>query len=169
MWFHTWSDLVRVLLVGAAAYVTLLVVLRVSGKRTLAKMNAFDFVVTVAFGSVLATTLLSSTVSWSDGVVALAVLAALQYALARITSWFPAARQIVTASPTLLLHQGELQRDAMRRQRVAEGEVLQAIRAAGSGDVKEVAAVVLETDGTFSVVTAAKLGDGSALAELWAG
>ena len=80
MWFDGWSDILRVALVGGAAYLTLLVVLRVSGKRTLAKLNAFDLVVTVALGSTLATILLSKDVSWSEGAVALGGLALLQFA-----------------------------------------------------------------------------------------
>lgn len=166
MWFHTWSDLARVLLVGPAAYVTLVVVLRASGKRTLSKMNAFDFVVTIAFGSLLASVFLGATVSWAEGAAALAVLATLQFAVARVTSWFPPVRAIVTATPTLLLLDGELQWDAMRHQRVAEGEVRQAVRASGTGDLTQIAAVVLETDGTFSVITSGQFGNGSAVAEL---
>lgn len=50
MWFDSWSVVVRVLVVVAAAYMTLVAGLRVSEKRTLAKLNAFDFVVTVALG-----------------------------------------------------------------------------------------------------------------------
>lgn len=60
MWFDSWSDLARVLAVGASAYVTLVVVLRAAGKRTLAKLNAFDLIVTIALGSTLATILLSA-------------------------------------------------------------------------------------------------------------
>ena len=51
MWFDSWGDIARVLLVGSAAYATLIVVLRLSGKRTLSQLNAFDFVITVAIGS----------------------------------------------------------------------------------------------------------------------
>jgi uncharacterized membrane protein YcaP (DUF421 family) len=47
MWFDTWSDVWRTVAIGTAAYVTLVAVLRTSGKRTLAKLNAFDLVVTV--------------------------------------------------------------------------------------------------------------------------
>jgi uncharacterized membrane protein YcaP (DUF421 family) len=72
MWFDSWSDILRVVLAGSAAYAWLVALLRVSGKRTLAKLNAFDLVVTVAFGSTLATILLSSDVSWSEGAAALA-------------------------------------------------------------------------------------------------
>lgn len=70
MWFDSWGDLLRVLLVGAAAYARVVLVLRISGKRTVAKLNAFDLVVTVALGSTLATILLGADVSWSEGALA---------------------------------------------------------------------------------------------------
>lgn len=80
-WFDSWSDLGRVVAVGATAYVALVVVLRLAGKRTLAKLYAFDLVVTVALGSTLATILLSADVSWAEGVTAFALLAAFQLAV----------------------------------------------------------------------------------------
>ena len=169
MWFDSWSDLIRVLVVGAAADVTVVVVLRVSGKRTLEKLNALDLVVTVALGSTLATILLNTDVSWAEGAVALALLAGLQFLVALTSRVLPAGRAVVTARPTLLLLQGRLLDDALRRQRVTADEVRQAIRASGRGGVSEVAAVVLESDGTLSVIAADALGDGSALAHVESG
>jgi uncharacterized membrane protein YcaP (DUF421 family) len=166
MWFQGWSDLVRVLLVGSAAYATLVLVLRVSGKRTLAKLNAFDLVVTVALGSTLATIVLNSSVSWAEGAVALAMLALLQLLVALTTSRVPAVRQAVTSKPSYLLRDGVLREDAMRDQRVAEAEVRQALRSSGTGSLRDVAAVVLETDGTLSVITKSQLGDGWALGDV---
>jgi uncharacterized membrane protein YcaP (DUF421 family) len=163
MWFDSWSDIVRILAVGAAAYATLVVMLRFSGKRTLSKLNAFDWIVSVAFGSTLATIFLSSDVSWSEGAVALAVLAALQFVVARVTTWMPGGRSVVTAEPTLLLHDGNPLREAMDRQRITMSEVRQAVRATGSGDLSSVAAVVLETDGSLSVISSSRAGDRSAL------
>ena len=61
MFFDSWFGLLRVALVGVAAYLALIVMLRLSGKRTLGKMNAFDLVATVALGSTLATVLLSDS------------------------------------------------------------------------------------------------------------
>ena len=63
IFFNGWSVLGRTLLIGVLAYVSLVFMLRVSGKRTLAKMNAFDLVVTVAIGSTLATIVLSRSVA----------------------------------------------------------------------------------------------------------
>lgn len=163
MWFDGWSDVVRVVAVGAAAYVTLVVVLRLLGKRTLAKLNAFDLVVTVAFGSTLATVLLSSDVSWSEGAVALALLGVLQLAVSWTTVRYSRGRGVVTAAPTLVLRDGVVLEGALRTQRLTHSEVRQAARASGAGGLETIAAMVLETDGTLSVVTHAQLGSGSAL------
>ncbi|MDQ4092527.1 MAG: DUF421 domain-containing protein [Actinomycetota bacterium] len=163
MWFNSWFDIGRVLVVGAAAYLTLVVALRLSGKRTLAKLNAFDFVVTIAIGSTLATILLNTTVSWSEGATALILLAVLQFAVAWSTVRLRSARSVLTARPTLLLRDGTPRYHALRQQRVALDELLQAVRGAGAGDLRAVAAVVLETDGTLSVITTSQFGNGSAL------
>ena len=163
MWFDSWSDIIRILAVGTAAYLALVVLLRLSGKRTLAKLNAFDWVVSVAFGSTLATVLLSSDVSWSEGAVALVLLAALQFAVARTTTWLPGGRSVVTAQPTLLLEDGRVLDEALRQQRLTPDELRQAVRASGSGDLSSVAAVVLETDGSMSVISTQQAGNRSAL------
>lgn len=166
MWFNTWSDILRVLLVGPAAYLWLVLVLRISGKRTLAKLNAFDFVVTVALGSTLATILLNKDVSWSEGAAALAVLAGLQFVVAGFTAWLPTARSVVTSQPTVVLVDGRLRDDVLRRQRLTRAEVRQAVRASGQGDLSAVGAVILESDGTLSVIPATTVGDRSALPDL---
>jgi uncharacterized membrane protein YcaP (DUF421 family) len=166
MWFHTWADLLRIVLVGTAAYLTLVTVLRVSGKRTLAKLNAFDFIVTVALGSTLATILLNSDVSWTEGAVALGILAGLQFLVATVTSRVPAGRSVMTARPTLLVRNGCLLDAALRSQRVTAAEVRQAVRAAGVLDLARVSAVVLETDGTLSVVMTDQVGDAWALSDV---
>ena len=164
MWFDSWADIVRVLSVGSAAYVAVILVLRSSGKRTLAKLNAFDLVVTVAVGSTLATILLNSDVSFVEGVTALALLAALQYLAATISSRLKTGRSVLTARPTLLVSQGSFRYEALKSQRVSVDEIRQAIRSSGQGDLCQVAAVILESDGSLSVIADAKIGDWSALA-----
>lgn len=149
MFFDGWSGLVRVLVMGTCAYAALLAVLRISGKRTLAKLNAFDFVVTVALGSTLATVLLSSSVALAEGVTALGLLVGLQYAVAWASVRSSRVEHLVKSSPTLLYREGFLH-GAMRRERVTADEVAQAARGQGYADLGAVAAVVLETDGTLS-------------------
>jgi uncharacterized membrane protein YcaP (DUF421 family) len=166
MWFDSWPDLVRVLAVGAAAYLTLVLVLRLSGKRTLAKLNGFDSVVTVALGSTLATIVLNNQISWADGATALMLLAGLQLLMAWIASRLPRLRKGVTSEPTYLLRDGVVIAGSLRRQRLTMAEIRQAVRGDGRGAVEEVAAVVLETDGTLSVIGPEQVGSGSALSNV---
>jgi uncharacterized membrane protein YcaP (DUF421 family) len=166
MWFDSWADVLRILLVGSAAYATLVVVLRVSGKRTLGQLNAFDFVVTVALGSILATILLSSDVSWTEGAAAFLLVATLQFLVAWVSTRWPRARGAFTSSPVLLLVDGELRREALVANRLTESEIRQVVRSTGSGDLSSIAAVVLETNGTLSVIPAEKKGNASALSDV---
>lgn len=166
MWFQAWSDVGRTLLVGTAAYLTLVAVLRITGKRTLAKLNAFDLVVTVSLGSTLATILLSSDVSWAQGSVALLLLAGLQLLVAWVSvraTWF---RRLSTSAPTFLLRDGVVLHERLREQRVSEVDLSQAVRSTGHGSLDGVAAVVLESDGSLSVISRSNAGDGSALADV---
>lgn len=150
--FNGWTGIYRTLLIGALAYGALIFLLRVSGKRTLSKMNAFDLIVTVALGSTLATILLSRDVALAEGVAALALLIFLQFAITWLSLRVPAVQRLIKAEPALLLHRGELCRGAMRRERVTEEEIHAAIRSSGQAALEEVEAVVLETDGTFTVI-----------------
>ena len=166
MWFDSWSDLVPVVLVGASAYVLLVVVVRLSGKRSLSQLNAFDFVVTVALGSVLASTLLDADITLVEGVTALILLLGLQYIVAALSARWPRFRDGITAQPALLLADGQIQHDTLRRQRLTESELRQAVRESGTGDLSKVKAVVLESNGTFSVISDSQYGDGSALQDI---
>ena len=166
MWFDSWADVVQVILVGAAAYTLLVVILRVSGKRALSQLNAFDFVVGVALGSILATTLLNSDVALTEGFTALALLVGLQFLVATISAHRPKARTGITSQPALLLAHGHILHKALKRHRLTEAELRQAARMHGAGDLAEVEAVVLESNGTLSVITTAQYGDGSAMQDV---
>lgn len=152
IFYNGWENILRILIVGGLAYVSLVTLLRVSGKRTLSKMNAFDLVVTVALGSTLATVLLSKGVALAEGVVALALLIGLQFVVTWTSVRARWVRQWVTGEPHMLLYQGEFLPAALRRGRVTEDEVRAAIRSAGLVSLAGVEAVVLETDGSFSVI-----------------
>lgn len=152
MFFDGWYGVIRVIVVGISAYSYLVLLLRISGKRTLAKLNAFDFVVTVALGSTLSSVLVSSGVALAEGVAALTLLAALQYAVAWMSVRHQGFRRLVRSEPRLLYRQGFL-RSAMRRERVTEGDLREAARRQGQADLEQVGAIVLETDGSFSVLS----------------
>lgn len=152
MLFQGWPGIGRTLLVGVLAYVGLIALLRLSGKRTLSKLNAFDLVVTVALGSTLATILLSSDVALAEGIAAFALLIGLQFLVTWTSTRSSTVARLVRAEPTLLLRRGELLPAAMRRERMTGPEVLSAVRDSGGQRLEDAEAVVLESDGTLTAV-----------------
>ncbi len=166
VFFDGWVGLARTLIVGVLAYVFLVMALRGSGKRTLSKMNAFDLIVTVALGSTLATVLLSKDVALAEGALAFLLLIGLQFAVTWSSVRVSWIRRLVTGEPQMLLRRGAVLPAALRRARVTEDEVRAAVRAAGVSDLETVEAVVLETDGSFSVVRDGGVTGASSLADV---
>jgi uncharacterized membrane protein YcaP (DUF421 family) len=151
MLFQGWSGLLRTLVVGVLAYVTLVAFLRIAGKRSLAKLNAFDLVVTVALGSTLSAILLQKSVALADGALALALLILMQYAVAWLSMRFPSFAKAMRAEPALLVRDGQCCAETMRRERITRDEALSAIRSAGGHRLEQAATVILESDGSLSV------------------
>lgn len=152
LFFDDLLGLGRVIAVGTLAYLALVFMLRVTGKRTLSKMNAFDLVVTVALGSTLATVLLSKDVALAEGLAAFALLIFLQFVVTSLSIRSKRFERWIKAEPQLLYHEGRFLIDAMRRERVTEDEIRAAMRQQGHDDAVGVNAVVLETDGSMSVI-----------------
>ena len=136
------------------AYFGLVVLLRVSGKRTLAKLNAFDLIVTVALGSTLSSVITSKSLPLDEGMLALIVLVLLQYAVAWLSVRSSRISDLVKSEPTLLLRDGRILAGALASQRVTSSEVSAALRGSGVDDPSGAAAVILETDGSMSVIKA---------------
>lgn len=166
MFFDSWTDLGRILVVGVMAYLGMVFLLRISGKRTLSKMNAFDFIVTVALGSTLATVLLSKDVALAEGILAFALLIFLQYIITWLSVRSSTVFQLIKANPELLFYQGQFLESAMKQERVNEAEIRTAVRTSGIANLEDVAAVVLETDGTFTVLSNLANGASSSLANV---
>ncbi|CAN5795898.1 DUF421 domain-containing protein [soil metagenome] len=158
--------LIKTALLGTISYAALIAMLRVTGKRTLAQMNAFDFIVTVALGSTLSAILVSPEVSLAQGILALGLLVGLQFVVTFGTVRLGWLRRVVKNQPRILLYRGEMLDDALLSERVAPSEVRQAVRAQGYLSVEHVHAVVLETDGSFSVIGDAPAGEPSALGDM---
>ena len=152
MLFDNPFGLVRVVIISVLAYALLVFVLRMAGKRALSKLNAFDLVVTVALGSTLATVLLTQDVAFAEGALAFAMLAGLQWLVSRLSVASSTFSGLVRSQPRLLLRDGAYLERAMAAERVTKTEIDAAIRSAGFGRRAQVAGVVLETDGSMSVI-----------------
>jgi len=149
--FDGWYNIGRTVTLSVMGFTALIVMLRVSGKRTLSKLNVFDFVFVVAVGSVFAATIIEKDVTLVEGMFALGTLIAIQILLAEIAARSEIADRIINGHPTLLFSHGKFIPRALKRERITEGEVRAAIREKGVTRVEDVDAVVLENDGSLSV------------------
>ncbi|WP_144281727.1 DUF421 domain-containing protein [Chryseobacterium echinoideorum] len=159
LFFDNWESLVRTFILGLLGYFALILMLRISGKRTLSQMKEFDFIVTVALGSTLATVLLSKEVSLADGILALVMLISLQYLLAYLSLRSNKVSKLISSDPTLLFYKGEFLWNALKKERVTEAEVRSALRSNQIISLEQVEAVVMESNGKFTVVKTGSLSD----------
>lgn len=150
--FDNWPVRQSILVLGLLAYVSLIIMIRIAGKRTLSQMREFDFIVSVALGSTLATVLLRNDVSLADGVVAIGILISLQYLLAYLSLRSTKFSKLISAEPTLLFYKGNFLHTALKKERITENEIRSILRSNGINSFEHVEAVVMETNGEFSVV-----------------
>jgi uncharacterized membrane protein YcaP (DUF421 family) len=149
--FNGWYDIGRTVTLSIIGFTALIIMLRISGKRTLSKLNVFDFVFVVAVGSVFAASIIEKDVTLLEGILALATLIGIQVILAETAARWDVADRIINGHPTLLFSHGKFIPRALKRERVTEGEIRAAIREKGITRVEDVDAVVLENDGSLSV------------------
>jgi uncharacterized membrane protein YcaP (DUF421 family) len=164
--FDGWAPLGRIALLATLVYVVLVAILRVMGPRALAKMSAYDLIVTVALGSLVASIPLQKTVTLADGFVAIGVYLALQRITSMVLTRSRKTAHFVEGRATLIMWDGQLLHDRMLRVAVTVPEVHAAVRSAGIVSLAEVLAVVLERDGSWSVIGQQDPRDLSALSEL---
>ncbi len=151
-WFSSWAELTQIAIGAAFFYVLIIVMVRILGKRTTSQMNNFDWIISIAVGSLAASGILLKNVAIADAVAAITVLAALQYATTRMVLQSDRFSDLVKAQPTLLTHRGEFLTDAMKTVRVSEEEIVAVLRSHGMRDPKDANWVILETNGEMSVI-----------------
>lgn len=160
------EPLARILLVGTAAYVAIVIILRISGKRTLASMSAFDFIIAVAVGAVFGRTLTAKELSLSETITAFLLLALLQFIFAYLENRSKFFKKVFSTTPTLLYYRGEFLEKNLHKERLNKSKVLSAVRKKGFGNMEQITAVILEIDATFSIITKAEEGEDSTIDEM---
>ena len=155
MFFDDTSTLLHTVLVGVLAYAALVLLLRLSGKRTLSKWNAFDFIVTISIGSMLSSIIITKSIPLVEGIAGLAVLIGLQYVITWLSIRSERFQNLIKSQPTLLVHRGVFQDSAMKSERVTKEEVETALRSSGKSGLTPALSVILETDGSLNVFEAA--------------
>lgn len=151
LFFKDWESLYHILICATVSYITLFLFIRISGKRTLAKLNAFDFVVSVTLGSTLSSMILLK-VTVTEGLTALMVIIALQYLLAFLAKTSKAMGKAINSTPTLLFYNGEFLQEAMKKELITEEEIYAEIRQYRIERIEDVRAVVMELNGEMTVI-----------------
>jgi uncharacterized membrane protein YcaP (DUF421 family) len=152
MFFHSWSELGRIVTVSAVLFVFIVAVLRVVGQKALAKMSGYGVVVTITLGSIMASVILTKSLTISDAAVALLTLVALQEATRWLQARFLPVHHMVREPPRVVLWDGKLLEDRLSEGSVSADEVRAVVRKAGYAAIEDVRIVVLENDGSWSVV-----------------
>ncbi len=148
-----WDPIARGVILTVIALGWILVLVRLVGLRSFSKMTSFDFVATVAAGSLLATA--ATADSWSayaQALVALGALFGAQYLIARLRKASESFETAIQNEPLLLMRDGVMIEAAMAESRVARSDVIAKLREANALDFAQVRAVVLETTGDISVL-----------------
>jgi uncharacterized membrane protein YcaP (DUF421 family) len=152
IFFSGWEPILRTAVIAILAYPAMLLMVRISGHRTLAQLNAFDLIVTVALGSTLASVITTRDVALAQGLLAFLLLILMQYALAWSARSSSKLERYLNGEPVLLFCRGSLLSKAMNRARITEEEIKSALRSEGKASLDDVEAVILETNGNLSVV-----------------
>lgn len=152
IWFDNWESLVRTIILTITGYGAMVLILRVSGKRTLSKMNAFDFIVTVALGSTLANIALNEDIPLADGVAAVFLFVFLQYLLTWLSVRIKFFKTLITSKPSLIFYKGSYLHEAMKEERITVEEVQCAGRNKGYSTLDEIDMIILEATGEFTIL-----------------
>jgi len=135
-----------------AVYVVLLVLVRLSGKRTVGQFTPFDLIVVVLLGTAVQNSLIGEDTSLPGGLILAATLIALNWLTGFVTARQPALDRLVEGSPVLLARDGVVFEAALRRQSISLAEFESEMRAADCGEAADIRLAVLETNGRISIV-----------------
>ncbi len=151
--FGGWSSMVGALIEAVVFYFYAILLLRLAGKTTVGTARIFDFVSTVAMGTMIGSTIISSTITLTTGMVGLTALVALQWAVAYASSRSESFYRITTNTPRLLYDGSRFLEENLDAERITREDVKAKIRQSGHPNMETVAAVVLETTGNVAVIS----------------
>lgn len=152
-WFTaTGSEILMVFLSGVGIFLALLLFTRMAGLRSYSKMSSFDFSITVAFGSILATTVLAKDPSLLVGAAALASLYLIQFLVSKLRRSTSFLSKLIDNQPILIMAREQVLKAHLDATRMTEADLKYKLREAGITHPKQVLAVVFESTGDVSVL-----------------
>lgn len=152
-WIKTTVDTsVMVVLSTVGIYVALILFTRIAGLRSFSKISSFDFAITVAIGSIVATTILTKNPPLIQAIVALGVLYAIQMTVANLRGSSTAMSKLVDNEPILLMNGTTILENNLKKTKVTYDDLRAKLREANVTQINQVKAVVMETTGDISVL-----------------
>ena len=133
-------------------FIFALVLLRMMGKRSLGQLSPFDLVIIIALGSGVGDPMFYDDVPLAHGATVVAVVLALYLVVSRAAQRSPRVERFLDSSPTILVRDGVVDEDALRRQGMSENELVESLRLEAVASIEEVAIAILETSGRVSVL-----------------
>ncbi|QSX74072.1 DUF421 domain-containing protein [Lysobacter arenosi] len=146
---------------AVVVYVVLLAMIRMSGKRTMGQLTAFDMLLIVLLGNAVQNALLGKDTSMTGGLLLAATLIILNWLVGFITSRSKTAERILEGVPVVLVRNGHVYRDVLKRELVNRDDLAKAMRESGCSDIERVRLALLETDGRITIMTNEQKGGGS--------
>lgn len=152
-WINTtWTAALMVVLSAVVIYVSLVLFTRLAGLRSFSKMSSFDFTITIALGTVVASTIITKDPPLSQAIVGLGMLYLIQMSVAVLRSKLPIVADMVDNKPLLLMDGVNMIDENLRKARVTKSDLLSKLREANVTQMNQIKAVVMETTGDISVL-----------------
>ncbi len=156
-WWTAWQIVART----GAVYLLVLVGVRLTGKREVGQMTPFDLTLLLLLSNSVQNAMTGPDTSLMGGAVAATVLLGLNFLVGELSGVNRRFRRMVQGSPSLLIHDGQLVMEHLKREHLTVDEVMRALREHGIGCIAEVAIGVLEVDGSLSFLKLDELPEGT--------
>jgi uncharacterized membrane protein YcaP (DUF421 family) len=133
-------------------YAFVVFVMRVLGRRELSSLTAVDLVLLIVLGDAIQQGLTQDDYSVTGAVIAVSTIGAIQVASSYLTFRSKRARKVIDGQPIVVIQDGKLLEDNLKRERLAEDDVAEEMRMQQIGSFDEVQWAILETNGQISFV-----------------
>ena len=153
LFFDSIDKLGRIVLSAVMVYILIVLLTKISGKRSTSQLNNFDWIMTVMIGSLGASTILLKDIPFIEGGVSIMTLYLLQFLVTKYASVSPAFSSVILSEPRIVFYQGQFLQDAMRSERLTRQELESAMRDEDIKSFNDIEAIVFESDATLSIIT----------------
>lgn len=144
-----WIDLLKVLGTSVASIVALFLLAKLMGNKQISQLSMFDYIVGITIGSIAAE-MATDLESPLRSLLAMVVYGLLAFFISVLTSKSLRARRVITGRPILLMSDGKIYRDNLKRARLDLTEFLALCRVSGYFDLSAISVAIMECSGTLS-------------------